>query len=88
MPSWIAYGAMLQYTIPIYFTGPFIYHQKPTYFPPKRDNPGVQNMYFFAACIIVYVLRSTPVLGAACACWEWSSKGIWILEVPYTKRLI
>ena len=36
----------------------------------------------------VCVMHGTPVLVAACACWVQSSKGIWTLIVPYTRRLI
>ena len=36
-------------------------------------------MNYSAACMIACVLHGIPVLGATCACWEWSSKGIWTL---------
>ena len=67
---------------------PLIHHQNTNMFSPKSYNPGVQNIYCSAACMIVCVLRGTPVLGATCACQEWSSKGIWTLTVPHTRRLI
>ena len=52
---------------------------QPTLFSPKSYNPGVQNMYCSATCMIVCVLRSFLVLGAICTCQVWSNKDIWTL---------
>ena len=54
--------------------------KKTTYFPPKSYNPGVQNIYYSAECMIVSVLHSIPVLGATCACQDLSSNDIWTLK--------
>ena len=54
----------------------FFLSTKPKIVSPKRENPGVQNIYCSAARMIVCVLHGTPVLGAIYACWEQSSKGI------------
>ena len=65
-----------------------IQHQNTNMFSPESDNPGVQNMYCSAACMIICVLHGTLVLGATCAYWERSSKDIWTLTDPHTRRLI
>ena len=72
-----------------YCKGPFTSHLKTNIvFPNSLQTLVCRNMYCSAACMIVCVLRGIPVLGAMCACQEWSSKGIWTLIVPYTRRLI
>ena len=53
----------------------FIHHQNTNMFPPNCYNPGVQNIYYSAAYMIVCVLHGNPVLSATYSCWEWSNKG-------------
>ena len=80
--------AVKQYITFGQYKDPFIQHQNTNMFSPKSYNPGVQNMYYSAACMILCMLRGTLVLADTCAYQERSSKGIWTLTVPHTRRLI
>ena len=61
--------------------GGIIYNIKTNIASPKIYSPSVQNMNCYAKCMIMCEFYGIPVLGATCACREWSYKGVWTLTI-------